>query len=273
MDRIDYKKTIWNIRKELKDYVQKYNLKALIIGVSGGIDSTLCTILSSPVCKELNIKLIGRSITIESNKPDEISRGKAIGSIFCTDFKAVDLTEKYFQLRDFIEESGDETDFETKIRYGNIKARLRMIYLYNLAQQNRGIVLSTDNFTEFLEGFWTLHGDVGDLGLIQELWKTEVYEMSGWIIENELQSGAEKNAVQTCIDAVPTDGLGITSCDLDQLGTSTYQEVDKILDEYLQTGKNQENPVVQRHLITDYKRENPFNLKRNHIIQTKFVNI
>jgi NAD+ synthetase len=273
MEKINYQISVRNIRQELGNYIQKYHLKALVIGVSGGIDSALCVALAKPVCKSLGIKLIGRSITIESNKLDEVKRSKAIGSNFCTDFRTIDLSDKYLVLRDFIEEEGDETDFKEKIRRGNIKARFRMIYLYNLAQQKNGIVLSTDNYTEYLVGFWTLHGDVGDFGMIQELWKTEVYEMSQWIIENELQSPEEKTALQGCIDAVPTDGLGITSSDLDQLGLATYQEVDIVLNEYMETGINNGNALIKRHLNTIYKRENPFNLKRGAIVQTEKIQL
>lgn len=273
MEKINYQIAVQKIRQELKNYIQKYNLKSLIIGESGGIDSALCTVLAFPVCKELNTKLMGRSISIESNKQDEINRSKAIGNNFCTDFKSVDLTEKYLSIRDFIEEEGDESEFKEKIRRGNIKARLRMIYLYNLAQQNEGIVLSTDNYSEYLLGFWTLHGDVGDFGMIQELWKTEVYEMSQWIIDNELSSPKEKKALQDCISATPTDGLGITSSDLDQLGLPTYQEVDIVLDEYIRTGRQNNNQLINRHIRAAYKRENPFNLKRELILQTEHITL
>lgn len=54
----------------------------------------------------------------------------------------------------------------TPIADGNIQARLRMIYLYNLASIHKGLVLSTDNQTEYQLGFWTIHGDVGDFNPI-----------------------------------------------------------------------------------------------------------
>ena len=90
-----HKKAVSNIRLELSGYIKKYNLKSLVLGLSGGIDSTLCAVLASPICKELNIPLIGRSITIETNKPDEIERGISTGSAFCNDFKEVNLTDLY----------------------------------------------------------------------------------------------------------------------------------------------------------------------------------
>jgi NAD+ synthetase len=215
-------------------------------------------------------KLIGRSITIETNTEGEINRGKLIGETFCTDFKEINLTELYHITLKTIEE--DKPDFSTKenkIRYGNIKARLRMIYLYNLAQQHKGLVLSTDNYTELLEGYWTLHGDVGDLGMIQNLWKTEVYELAKYLVENELKTTKEKQALQLCIDAVPTDGLGITNSDLEQLDAKDYNEVDFILKDYLLSGnkKWEHHPVIQRHIRSEYKRNNPYNFPREILLK------
>ncbi len=268
MEKIICKETIGNIRKELKGYLFKHNLNALIIGQSGGIDSALCTVLASPVCEDLGVRLIGRSISIESNKPDEIERGENMGKFFCTDSKTVDLTTTYEALKDSIEENTEDDEFTCKLRRGNIKARIRMIYLYNLAQQHKGLVLSTDNFTEYLEGFWTLHGDVGDFGMIQELWKTEVYELAQWLVNNELKTAEKKNALKACIEAVPTDGLGITNSDLEQLGVKSYKEADEILHQHLKTGKGSHSPVVQRHIRSAFKRNNPFNLRREDILAT-----
>lgn len=257
------------IREHLSNYLSKFNIKALIIGESGGIDSAITTALASSVCIDLGVRLIGRSITIETNKPDEILRGKQIGEAFCTDFREINLTELFHHQVKHIEEvdTAVESKREQKIRLGNVKARMRMIYLYNLAQKHKGLVLSTDNYTEFLLGFWTLHGDVGDYGMIQELWKTEVYELSKYMVENKLTDKNQKLALQACIDAVPTDGLGITNSDLDQLQATSYFEVDQILLNYQNGDRTQvDHPVIQRHLKSAYKRNNPLNLKREQIL-------
>ncbi len=267
MEKIkDYQKAVNNIRTELKNYIEKSKLKSLVLGLSGGIDSALTAALAFEVCNELQIPLFGRSLTIESNKPDERQRAEMIGNTYTTDFAEVNLTEAYLGLRNFIVEDIDTQDInsrEFKIRMGNIKARIRMIYLYELAAKHRGMVLSTDNYTELLLGFWTLHGDVGDYGMIQQLWKTEVYEMSKFLAENEATPEQAK-ALMYCVDAVPTDGLGITNSDLDQLGANSYSEVDEILIKYLETKDEslENHPVIMRHLASNYKRNNPFNLKR-----------
>lgn len=262
----DYQKAIDKTRKLLEEYIISNKLNSLVIGLSGGIDSALVAALSYKVCQKLNIPLFGRSITIETNKPEEIQRAKAIGHSYTTDFREINLTDTYLNFRNSVVEDFDTlnlSDFNTKVRLGNVKARVRMVYLYELASRNKGLVMSTDNLTELLLGFWTLHGDVGDLGIIQQLWKTEVYEMSKFIAENEANDN-QKNALLACVEAIPTDGLGITNSDLDQLKAPTYTDVDNILMEYLETKNPQleSNPVIQRYFNSHYKRNNPFNFKR-----------
>jgi len=269
---IDYKTAVENIRHELKLYIQQWNLKSLVIGQSGGIDSALSTALAAPVCKELSIPLISRSITIVTNKPDERERAKKMGELFSSDFMEIDLSELFYTIKDEIEEKPFDKQTEThdyKIRIGNIKVRMRMVYLYNLAQRYKGLVISTDNYTELLLGFWTLHGDVGDYGMIQSLWKTEVFEMARYVALG-LQDNMQTQALLSCVDAIPTDGLGITNSDLDQIKASTYAEVDNILIDYLRNGQNSkyvEHPVIHRHKNSEYKRNNPFNIPRNKITQ------
>lgn len=280
-----YDLAVKNIRSELKTYIEHNNLKSLILGVSGGMDSALCALLAKPICDELNIPLIGVSITIESNKEDEIKRAKETGENFCTEFKEINLTSLYKQMAiDFNsypvphDHLSDKEIKDWKIRNGNIKARLRMIYLYNLASTYKGLVLSTDNKTEYLIGFWTLHGDVGDYGMIQNLWKTEVYDIAEWIATNEYKDNKKlQTIIFETINANATDGLGITNTDLDQIlpdwiGNSRngYKEVDKILARYLETGHGEkDNPVIQRHLSSQFKRNNPTNIPLEKITKIK----
>lgn len=283
---MNYEKIKDNIQSELRSYIKANKLSSLVLGVSGGMDSALVAALARPVCDELGIRLIGRSLPISSNKQEELDRANAIGAAFCHDYKEESLA-KYFNLMS--SEINKDPGVDTKswqIRNGNIKARLRMIYLYNLASSNKGIVLSTDNYSEYLLGFWTLHGDVGDYGMIQELWKTEVYDLGAWMVSNELKNEKERSALKSCIICNATDGLGITNSDLDQLmpgwqGSSRdgYRAVDAILKVWTTLHKleptqktlvaqaYENNPVVERHLRTEFKRENPFNLKRSTILK------
>jgi len=272
----DYKSAIENIRTELRKYLTKYPLKSLVLGVSGGIDSALCAALAKPICDELNIALIGRSITILTNKPEEIERAKNIGNHFTSDFKEIDLSESFKIFEKMIIENHQDEDLQSydfKIRLGNAKARTRMVYLYDLASKYKGMVLSTDNYTELLLGFWTLHGDVGDYGMIQQIWKTEVYEMSRFLA-SQLKNKEAASALLACVDAVPTDGLGITNSDLDQIGAPSYQAVDGILIRMVKESENigdlENHKVIIRNRNSEFKRNNPFNIPRNLITDEDF---
>lgn len=267
--RNNYEEMYNNIQAEVNSYLANNpGIESLVLGISGGIDSAIVAAIAAPICRDIGIPLIGRSITIETNKEDEIERAREIGKHFCTDFKELDLTDAYLNLAQELDVPGDNNEWDYKIAEGNIKARLRMIQLYNLAGLTKGMVLSTDNYTEFLLGFWTLHGDVGDYGMIQNIWKTEVYGLADWVAGQLPFFPAQ--ALRKCIKAVPTDGLGITDSDLDQLEAETYEEVDMILIDYLNLGhavpELSDNPVIARHLNTQFKRENPYNIPRKKVL-------
>jgi NAD+ synthetase len=266
------KRNIVMIQNRLEHYVTVNSLKSLVLGVSGGIDSAVTAALASPVCVKLGIPLIGRSIPIETNKPDEVQRAILCGEAFCDDFMNVDMTAVYLLLRqhmwhDIFQDENSLSEMEVKIANGNLKARLRMMLLYHIAGVKKGMVLSTDNFTEYNLGFWTIHGDEGDYGMIQTMWKTEVYELAEHLID-EYRNELAKKALQLCIDADATDGLGISKTSLDQIGASTFKETDALLKSFLYSicdVTTTNHPVIKRHLKSEFKRKRPINLTRSEI--------
>ncbi len=274
----NYKLMLANIKTQLSLYLfGNRQLKTLVIGLSGGIDSALTCVLAREAIKDMpGVVLLGRSLPIETNKQDEISRGEEIGNLFCHDYKTFDLTDAYKALYKHMvpagrgKKAGPEELFEEKVRQGNIKARIRMIYLFDLAHFNRGMVLSTDNFTELMLGFWTLHGDVGNFGLLQYLWKTEVYGLAQYLEKMYRKNNDIKkaDALRKSIDAVPTDGLGITASDFDQIGVADYSTADNILLKYLNGDRQDENhPVVKRYKATRFKRRDPLNITREKVFE------
>jgi len=279
-------KNILNIRAELRRYLVKYPKRGLAVGMSGGIDSTVCAALASPVCQDLGRSLIGRSITIESNTDEERNRAMLAGTAFCTEFDEDNLTAMYEAIRDFVWglvftkiSTGQKvdlpaiSDFDRKVINGNIKARLRMTVLYHIAGFRKCIVLSTDNLTEHRLGFWTLNGDVGDLGMIQEVDKTGVYEIAECLRDSYTGSTNQrrKEAMHKGIICDATDGLGISSTDVDQIipdwrdhYTTTrkvYEAIDDIFNLWFggQQSDVIDSPVIARHNRTAYKRNNPYN--------------
>ena len=259
---LNYSKVFDTLVNETKKYLEDHNLQAMVLGIRGGIDSTVTAAICFEVSKRTGIPLIGRSLPIK-NKDDEFNVSKLVGEAFCADFKTIPIQNSYigfinnllFEESEVyihsktIEDAEDGLDSQTPIANGNIQARLRMIYLYNLASIHNGIVISTDNQTEYQLGFWTLHGDVGDFNPLFGLWKTEVYTLANWLLQEysmehcehlvRVSKGEEEphlplkvEALKASIALTPTDGLGISNSDLEQIGAKSYSEVDDILQEF-----------------------------------------
>lgn len=272
MKELNYERVFNILVKETSNYITRNRLNAMVLGISGGIDSTVVAAICHEVSKQTGIPLIGRSLPIK-NKEDEFDVSKLVGEAFCNDFKVVNLTDGYLAVYNSIiggEENliscGDdaESKYQTPIANGNIQARLRMIYLYNLAGINRGLVMDTDNLTEHNLGFWTIHGDVGDFDPIQGLWKTEVYELAKWLIGYYYGCGIKKEvdadgarkicdmceAIKKSMSLTPTDGLGISNSDLDQIGAKSYYDVDRVL-QTLTCKASPENDKLQDELTAE----------------------
>lgn len=259
MSELNYERVFNVLVDKTAEYVTSNNLKAMVLGISGGIDSTVVAAICHEVSKKTGIPLIGRSLPIK-NKDDEFSVSKLVGEVFCDEFKVFNLSNSYkASLFDLCADAGlikdckgydwywvsdlEELAGRTPIANGNLQARCRMMYLYDIASRHKGLVMSTDNQTEYQLGFWTIHGDVGDFDPIQDLWKTEVYELAKWIsnryknIEHHhtimTGAGSKSDAIELSIALTPTDGLGISNSDLEQIGAKSYDEVDDILSRYI----------------------------------------
>lgn len=257
----------------LVDYIEKYNLQVLVLGISGGIDSTVTAAIASEACKKAGIKLIGRSLPTSTNESPEKEAAILVGEAFCDDFREINIEELTEKTQNFIEYF--ENMSLGSIPAGNIKARLRMMYLYNLASMYGGIVLDTDNLTEHYMGFFTIHGDQGDLGVLADLWKTEVFDFAWWILDCFYLDGGESDYLdeeeKAKIDAIdkslalePTDGNG-TAPDLEQYGAPSFEIVDEILQALVMGTEMPENeyvePIKQRFLKSHFKRwHNPLNV-------------
>lgn len=259
MRELNYEKVFNTLVDKTAEYLTKNNLKAMVLGISGGIDSTVVAAICHEVSKKTDIPLIGRSLPIK-NKDDEFSVSKLVGEAFCSEFKVFNLSNSYkASLFDLCADAGLIKDYKgydwywvsdleelagrTPIANGNLQARCRMKHLYDIASRYKGLVMSTDNQTEYQLGFWTIHGNVGDFDPIQDLWKTEVYELAKWIsnryknIEHHhtimTGAGSKSDAIELSIALTPTDGLGISNSDLEQIGAKSYDEVDDILSRYI----------------------------------------
>jgi len=137
----------------------------------------------------------------------------------------------YNEIRKKFEYNTGEADL---IQKGNIKARLRMMFLRYLASFYKGVVLDNDNFTEWNLGFWTVGGDSPmDINLgLHYLWKTEVYELAHYLYNETLENGIptkQSAAIMESMALVPTDGNGVSNSDCEQFGLDNYEQVDDVL--------------------------------------------
>ena len=256
-----------------QDYILGNGLRAMVLGISGGIDSTVVAALCHEVSKRTNIPLIGRSLPTKYNKESEISAANLVGKAFCNDFEEVPIKNPYESFLSLLDRA--ECGM-TPIANGNIQARLRMIYLYHLASIKGGLVMDTDNLTENNLGYFTIHGDVGDFNPIGGLWKTEVFKLAEWIsktywkenIEWLQEEDFDKNdprndkgsqaiAIVKSLALKPTAGLGITDNDLEEIGAESYEQVDAILKDIL-SWKCREDMFAwkeREHPLEDYLKE------------------
>ena len=225
---IDYKKFVENSRKWLSNYIKNNRLQSLVIGISGGIDSTVSCAISYPVCYDLEIPLIGRSLPTTTNKADENNTAQLVGKAFCTDFKEVNISAECQKL--IYELELNEGDM-SRLQEGNIKARVRMIYLRHVAALHKGVVLDNDNFTEWNLGFWTVGGDSPmDINLgLHYLWKTEIYELANYLTVSPHMKHEQFEAIIRSMNLTPTDGNGVSSSDCEQFGLDNYSQVDDVL--------------------------------------------
>lgn len=244
----DYDKVFETLVQKTQDYLVRNNLSAMVLGISGGIDSTVVAAICREVSDRTGIPLIGRSLPTNNNKEGEVTTADLVGKAFCNDYKEVNIQKWYCDSWSF-NEHGSEYN---AVADGNIQARLRMIYLYNLAGIHRGLVMDTDNLTENNLGYFTIHGDVGDFNPIGGLWKTEVFKLAEWISkerwkvnmewlqeenfhsdDSRNKTGSQAIAIAKSLALKPTAGLGITDSDLDEIGAESYEQVDSILQEIL----------------------------------------
>ena len=200
----------------IKDYVEKMPSKAqsLIIGISGGIDSSVSSTLSAMT----GIKTIVLSMPIKQKSSQHDLSLKHQEWLV----KNFDNVEAHTLNLDKLFETfeGTLSNFDSEHGMANSRARIRMTTLYQVAAANKGIVVGTGNKVEdFGVGFYTKYGDGGvDISPIADCNKSEVWEI-----------GKSINILQEIIDAAPTDGLwddGRT--DEGQLGLK-YEELEEAM--------------------------------------------
>ncbi len=207
---IDPQETTTIIKDFIKTYITNSGVKGVVIGLSGGVDSAVTAVLCNDILGNSKVKCLFL--------PD--------GSTPNIDYNHFELLTKKFKLNSKIKDISDiVTNFSKncllkpdKYALANIKARLRMIFLFEEANITKSLVCGTSNKSEILIGYFTKYGDGGvDIMPIGDLYKTQVWDLARYLkIPKEI------------ISKPPTAGLWTGQCDEDELKIS-YKKLDLIL--------------------------------------------
>ena len=219
----------------IKGYVKMMPSKAqsLVIGISGGIDSSVSSTLSAMT----GIKTIVLSMPIKQKSSQHDLSLKHQEWLV----KNFDNVEAHTLNLDKLFETFENTlsNFDSELGMANSRARIRMTTLYQVAAANKGIVVGTGNKVEdFGVGFYTKYGDGGvDISPIADCNKTEVWEI-----------GRELNLLKEIIEATPTDGLWDDErTDEGQLGLK-YEELEEAMSNINSKNRKKYEKIRQMNL-------------------------
>jgi len=234
------------ITEWIKEYAFKANMRSLVVGISGGIDSAVV----SALCARTGLNVFAVTMPIRQ-RPELHDLSMRQGHWLAQNFdnvrhEIIDLTTTFDEFERRL------STYPNILGLANSRSRLRMVTLYQIAQSVNGLVVGTGNKVEdFGVGFYTKYGDGGvDISPIADCYKTEVWQM-----------GRELGILQEIIDAPPTDGLwddGRT--DQDQLGGLTYAELELAMSQD-ESGAATEDPK-EYEALTQYRRIRRRNLHK-----------
>lgn len=212
---LDVETTTENIKTFIKNKVDESNAEGIIVGLSGGIDSTVTAFLASEtIGKERVFGVVMPSITTPTE--DKV-HGTDIAKLLGIEYKEIAIDSL---LNDILNVCGASNTNDLAI--GNLKARIRMVILYYFANTKNYIVGGTGNRSELLIGYFTKYGDGAvDMEPIGDLYKTEVRQIAKYLgVPDEI------------ITKPPRAGLWDNQTDEDEIGLS-YESLDSVLYSYV----------------------------------------
>lgn len=206
---LDLQQTITFIKKFLAEKLAQSGLNGYVVGLSGGIDSSLSASLAVAAVgpeKVLGVIMPYRTSAAESRADALVIVGK------------LGIEQRSIDISPMIDSYFDQIDEPVRLRAGNKMARERMSILFDIAHETNRLVLGTGNRTEICLGYTTLFGDAAcSVNPIGELYKTEVRQLA-----------LEMNLPDAILTKPPSADLWVDQTDESEIGV-TYKEIDAIL--------------------------------------------
>ena len=210
----------------IKDYFRKLGFKKAVIGLSGGLDSAVTTVLASEALGNENVLavLMPSQFSSDHSITDSIELAKNIG----IDYRIIKIEDIYKSFDEKLEPLFKDLPFN--VTEENIQARIRGTLVMAISNKFGNILLNTTNKSEMAVGYGTLYGDLaGGLSVIGDIYKTEVFELARYI-------NREKEIIpQNIIDKKPSAELRPNQFDSDSL--PPYDVLDEILYQYIEKRK------------------------------------
>ena len=210
---VDVEKTVEKLTNFIRDVVERAGAKGVVVGLSGGIDSSVvATLCVKALGKD---RVLGVIIPERDTDPTDVEHAKMVAEKLGIRYIVSDITDilKVFGAGGYV----PTREFD-RIADGNLKARIRMCILYYFANREKLLVAGTSNKSELYMGYGTKYGDLGsDFLVIGNLFKSEVRELAKYL-----------GIPQEIIDKPPSAGLWKGQRDEDELGI-TYEVLDEIL--------------------------------------------
>ena len=238
----------------VRDYFRKTGYKKAVLGLSGGIDSSLTGCIAVDALGPNNV----HGVSMPSRYSSDHSRddAKTLAKNLGIDYRTISIESIIGRFDESLEESFNGS--ETGVAEENIQSRVRGSLLMALSNKFNWLVLSTGNKTELAMGYCTLYGDMnGGLSVISDLSKTDVYALSHWVNE---EAGSERIPVSS-IEKPPSAELRpdqVDPFDYDVVSplVSALIEDEKSPTELIAEGADPEliKDISRRIRINEYKR-------------------
>lgn len=239
----------------IKGCVANAGAKGVIVGMSGGVDSSLTAALCAKALG--GERVLGISLPEKESDPRDVKYARKVAKLFGMKHIVIDVMPAIQAILQSIPQYSRE-----KISSGNVKARVRMVILYYYANKMKRLVIGTSNKSEFLTGYFTKYGDAAvDVIPLANLYKTQVKQLAVHIgIPREI------------IMRPPTAGLWPGQLDEAELGVK-YDTLDLILyglehkitptriAKELNVSTSLVLKIIKRCERTEHKRRGPLTLK------------